>query len=280
LLATSAKLKLKSILDSKILNSIPMTDINNLIEELKNTKLAYQESLQNSQFKAGFLGRISHEIRSPLSSLMGLHQLIINDLCESKEEEREFIEEAYKYAKKLMGIIDQLTEISKLEVGKLTLEIQKINLSELLRDIQEIMVLQAANHNLKLKLTHIKDNVIVNVDREKLTNTLFFLLEAVIDYSQMGEITLTVITKEDSNQAIINIDFPSQHLTISENIDLIKPSIEELKQLNTLPQLSNGMKIILAKTLLEMMAGKLVLNSHQDSENSIQWQIFLPLETL
>lgn len=257
-----------------------MTDINNLTEELKNTKLAYQESLQNSKFKAGFLGRISHEIRSPLSSLMGLHQLIINDLCESKEEEREFIEEAYKYAKKLMGIIDQLTEVSKLEVGRLTLEIQKVNLSELLGDIQEIMALQAANSNLKLKLTDIEDNVIVNVDREKLTNTFFFLLETVIDYSQMGEITLTVITKKDSKQAMINIDFPSQFLTISENIDLIKPPIEELKQLNTLPQLSNGMKIMLAETLLEMMAGKLVLNSHQDNENSIQWQIFLPLETL
>lgn len=257
-----------------------MTDIKNLTEELKNTKLAYQESLQNSQFKAGFLGRISHEIRSPLSSLMSLHQLIINDLCESQEEEREFIEEAYKCAKKLMGIIDQLTEVSKLEVGRLTLEIQKVNLSELLGDIQEIMVLQAANRNLKLKLEEMEDNVIVNVDREKLTNTLFFLLEVVIDYSQMGEITLTVVTKEDSRQAIINIDFPSQHLTISENIDLIKLPMEELKQLNSLPQLSNGMKIILGETLLKMMEGKLVLNSNKENDNATQWQIFLPLETL
>lgn len=257
-----------------------MTDINNLAEELKKTKLAYQESLQNSQFKAGFLGRISHEIRSPLSSLMSLHQLIINDLCESQEEEREFIEEAYKYAKKLMTIIDQLIEVSKLEVGRLNLEIKKVNLGELLEDIEEIMLLQAANRNLKLKLEVMEDNVVVNVDREKLTNTLFFLLEVVIDYSQMGDIILTVITKKDTKQAIINIDFPSQHLTINDNIDLIKLPIEELKQLNTLPQLSNSMKIILGETLLEMMEGKLLLNSDKENDKTTQWQIFLPLEIL
>jgi signal transduction histidine kinase len=125
-----------------------------------------------------------------------------------------------------------------------------------------------------------EDNVIVSVDREKLTNTLFFLLEAIIDYSQMGEITLTVVTKEDTRQVIININFPSQHLTISENIDLIKLPIKELKQLNSLPQLSNGMKIILGETLLKMMEGKLVLNSDKENDNATQWQIFLPLETL
>ncbi|MBL1210342.1 histidine kinase dimerization/phospho-acceptor domain-containing protein [Geminocystis sp. GBBB08] len=254
-----------------------MTDINNLTEELTKTKLAYQESLQNSRFKAGFLGRIAHEIRSPLSSLMGLHQLIISDLCESQEEEREFIEEAYKYAKKLMGIIDQLTEVSKLEVGRLTLEIQKVNLGELLEDIHEIMSLQAANRNLSLKLGEIRDNVIVNVDREKLINTLFFLLEVVIDYSNMGKITLTLLIEEDTQQAIINIDFPSQHLSISENINLIKLPIEELKQLNSLPQLSSGMKIMLAEILLEMMAGKLVLNSNPENNDSTQWQVFLPV---
>ncbi|NCO76565.1 MAG: HAMP domain-containing histidine kinase [Cyanobacteria bacterium] len=256
-----------------------MTEIKNLTEELTKTKLAYQESLQNSQFKAGFLGRISHEIRSPLSSLMGLHQLIINDLCESKEEEREFIEEAYKYAKKLMRIIDQLTEVSKIEVGRLNLEIQKVNLSELLEDIQEIMSLQAANRNLKLKLEKIEDNdnIIVNVDREKLTNILFFLLEVVIDYSEIGEIILKVVSKEETNQVIIKINFPSQHLTISENIDLIKPPMEELKQLNKMPQFSNGMKIMLGETLLEMMGGKLVINSDKDNNNATQWQIFLPV---
>lgn len=256
-----------------------MTDINNLVNELENTKIAYQESLLNSRFKAGFLGRIAHEIRSPLSSLMGLHQLIINDLCESQEEEREFIEDAYNYAKKLMGILDRLISVSKLEVGKLSLEIQKVNLGELLTDIHEVMTLQASNRNLKLMLVDIKDNIITPVDRVRLTDALLFLLEVVIDYGETGEIKLSCCQDKQKQTAIITIDFPRQHLAISEDIDLMKSPIEELKQLNSLPQLSSGMKIILAQLLLETMTGKLVLNANED-DNLTQWQLFLPLETL
>ncbi|BAQ65979.1 sensor histidine kinase KdpD [Geminocystis sp. NIES-3709] len=256
-----------------------MTDINNLVIELKKTKIAYQQSLQNSRFKGGFLGRIAHEIRSPLGSLMGLHQLIINDLCESREEEREFIEEGYKYAKKLMDILDRLIMVSKLEVGKVTLEIQKINISELLTDIQEVMVLQAANRNLKLTLGKLEENIITQSDRTKLTDALLSLLEVVIDYGQMGEIVLHCSKNEENKTAIIAIDFPYQHLNINEDIDLVESPIEELKQLNSLPQLSSGMKIMLAESLLDILGGKLMLNGSEE-DNLTQWQLFLPLETL
>lgn len=256
-----------------------MTDINHLATELKNTKIAYQQSLQNSRFKAGFLGRIAHEIRSPLSSLMGLHQLIINDLCESKEEEREFIEDAYNYAKKLMGILDRLISVSKLEVGKLSLEFQKVNLGELLTDIQEVMTLQAANRNLKLTLGEIDKDIIASVDRARLTDALLFLLEVVIDYGETGEIQLHCDKDKEKQQAIITIDFPCQHLSISEDIDLTQSPIEELKQLNSLPQLSSGMKIMLGESLLETMGGKLLLNSNEE-ENFTRWQLLLPLDIL
>jgi K+-sensing histidine kinase KdpD len=256
-----------------------MTDINDLVNELQNTKIAYQQSLQNSRFKAGFLGRIAHEIRSPLSSLMGLHQLIINDLCENQEEEREFIEEAYNYAKKLMGILDRLITVSKLEVGKLSLEIQKVDIAELLTDIHEVMTLQGRNRNLKLILADIEKDIITPVDRSRLTDALLFLLEVVIDYGEMGEIKLHCRQDKKNQTAVITIDFPCQHLNISEEIDLVKSPIQELKQLNSLPQLSSGMKIILAESLLESMAGKLIFNTNEE-DNLTRWQLLLPLDTL
>jgi len=252
-----------------------MTDINNPLTELEKTKIAYQQTLQESRFKAGFLGRIAHEIRSPLSSLMGLHQLIMNDLCETPEEEREFIESAYKYAKKLMDILDQLITVSKLEVGKLSLEIQAINLSELLQDIQEIMAIQAANRNLKLNLEDMEDNIIIQGDRTKLTDALFFLLEVVIDYGEIGEIKLHGRKDEDKKIASVIIDFPCQHLSISEDINLVQSSMEELKQLNSLPQLSSGMKIMLAESLLNLMGGKLILTGDSKKENLTRWQLIL-----
>ncbi len=258
-----------------------MTEINNinhLQTELNNTKIAYQEAVENNLLKTGYMGRIAHEIRSPLSSLMGLHQLIINDLCESQQEEREFIREAYQYAKKLMAIIDQFIEVSKLEIGRINPDIEKINLVELFGDIKPIITLEAKNKNLKFEGENIEENsqnFIIQTDRVRLTNILIFLLEVAIDYSEIGVILLTV-NKEDKGVKI-NIDFPCKVSAISENIDLLKTPIEELKQLNKLPQLSNGMKLMIIDTVLNILGGYLTLNSTEEKE-TIQWQLFLPTE--
>src|SRR4028118_383672 len=75
-----------------------------LCEQLKQTQLAYQMAHEMSQFKSGFLARTSHELRSPLSSVIGLHQLILSDLCDSPEEEREFVAQANASALKLVKL--------------------------------------------------------------------------------------------------------------------------------------------------------------------------------
>ena len=65
-----------------------MSEIDQLKNELRQIQLAYALQRQISHFKGGFLARISHELRSPLSQLTSLHQLILNDLCEDPQEER------------------------------------------------------------------------------------------------------------------------------------------------------------------------------------------------
>jgi signal transduction histidine kinase len=79
-----------------------------------------------SQFKAGFLARTSHELRSPLSSLIGLHQLILADLCDSPEEAREFVAQANASALKMVKLLDEVIAVSKTEHGTNRLELRSV----------------------------------------------------------------------------------------------------------------------------------------------------------
>ncbi|HAA29801.1 MAG TPA: histidine kinase, partial [Cyanobacteria bacterium UBA8553] len=106
-----------------------------LKEELKQTQLAYQMAQQISQFKGGFLARTSHELRSPLSSLIGMHQLILNDLCDSPEEEREFVAQANNSAKKMVKLLDELIAVAKMEHGKTRLETRSLPLTKVFEDV-------------------------------------------------------------------------------------------------------------------------------------------------
>ncbi|MEO1432917.1 MAG: histidine kinase dimerization/phospho-acceptor domain-containing protein, partial [Cyanobacteria bacterium J06633_8] len=83
-------------------------NISDLSQRMREVELAYHMAREMSQFKAGFLARTTHVLRSPLNGLIGLHQLILSDLCENPEEEREFIGQAHERALQLLNIIDEI----------------------------------------------------------------------------------------------------------------------------------------------------------------------------
>ena len=89
---------------------------------MKEIELAYHLAREMSQFKAGFLARTTHVLRSPLNGLIGLHQLILSDLCENPEEEREFIGQAHERALKLLNLIDEILHIARAEHGNSKLD--------------------------------------------------------------------------------------------------------------------------------------------------------------
>ncbi len=258
-----------------------MTDNQHLQQELNKMAIAYQEALQTNRLKTGFLGRIAHEIRSPLSSIMGLHQLVINNLCDNPEEEKESIKQAYGYAKKLMGMIDQLIEISKLQVGKINPEKEECNLSELLEDIYNLIVLEANNKNIPIKFANQAPNLVSRTDKVRLTNILFYLLEAVIDASEEGIITLTLSENKDNQKALISITFSSESFKLEASEDIFSGDIsaDNLEKLHGAPQFSRPMKIMLAEALLETLLGSLRLKPNNNRANKLmELDLFLPVE--
>ncbi len=124
----------------------------------KPLPLHYYQALELAQFKGGFLARTAHELRSPLSSLMGLHQLILTDLCDSPEEERECVAQAYEAAQNFYGLLDTLITVSKLELGSKTLDIQPVDLDLLMGDVEMAVHLPLADRNIRFTAKDVLEN--------------------------------------------------------------------------------------------------------------------------
>ncbi len=248
-------------------------------EQLKQTQLAYQTALEMSQFKAGYLGRIAHELRSPLSSLMGLHQLIIGDLCEDPQEEREFINEAYQYAKKLMALIDEVVEVSKIEGGRIKLEPQSVLLTELLDQVYTLTHLQCANRNVKLVITETDPQLSLITDKKRLIQVLINLIDICINNMETGSIIIQAQPSSQIKGSEINLDVSTPLTVWQEPIDLINPPPIETKPLRQVPQFSSGMKLMLSQTLLETLGGELQileLPPQSESQPLTRLQCLLP----
>ncbi|MBW4612044.1 MAG: HAMP domain-containing histidine kinase [Desmonostoc vinosum HA7617-LM4] len=250
-------------------------------QQLQQTQLAYEMAREMSQFKAGFLARTTHELRSPLNGLIGLHQLILSDLCENPAEEREFIAQAHERTLKLLKLLDEILSVARTEHGTNKLDIQPIPLAQVLEEVYNLTYMLAANRNFPLQMLPADPEIYVLADRRWLCQVLINLVDSTITHTQEGNISISSSVVSMSNLAHIWLDVPTHAVPLSEYIDLLKITDKPLQTAQTHQTLSPGMKLLLNQTLMEVMGGKLeILSSPTTKESNQQLtrlQISIPL---
>lgn len=232
-------------------------DTDALKEELKQTQLAYQMASEMSKFKAGFLARSSHELRSPLSSLIGLHQLILNDLCEDPSEEREFVAQANTSAIKLMNLIDEIISVAKTEHGTTKLDAQPLNLAGVLEEVYNLTHLQATNRSLRLHLSPPEADIYVQADQRRLRQVLVNMVDAAISKMQEGSIKISAQNAPISGYFNICIDAECPPDVWIEPVDLLQLPLENNEQPRKQAAFSTGMNLLMNQMLIEVMRGRL-----------------------
>ncbi|WP_414567670.1 sensor histidine kinase [Nostoc sp. CCY 9925] len=256
-------------------------DMPSISQQIQQTQLAYQMAREMSQFKAGFLARTTHELRSPLNGLIGLHQLILSDLCESPAEEREFIVQAHERTLKLLKLMDEILNVARTEHGTNKLDIQPRPLANILEEVYNLTYMLAANRNFPLQLLPADPEIYILADHLWLRQILISLIDTAITQMEEGSIYISSSTISTSNFVNIWLDVPSHTIPSSELIDSIKsenhPSKANLENVT----LSPGMRLLINQTLLEVMGGKLEILSSpiakEPSQEMSRLQISIPL---
>ncbi|MBW4526869.1 MAG: HAMP domain-containing histidine kinase [Phormidium tanganyikae FI6-MK23] len=219
-------------------------------EDNSQLELAYRSLLELSQFKAGFLARTSHELRSPLNGMIGAHQLILADLCESPEEEHEFIAQANESALKLVKLLDEVINVSKTEYGTGRLALEFVSISDVFDNVFSLTHLLAENRNLRFQIVLPEPDLDVLVDRKSIEQVLTSLISSAISTMQEG--TLKLSAHADPNFVYIDLEDERPIEVWREAIDLLRqeapPDLEP-------PSL--GFSLLLNQSLMELMNGQL-----------------------
>jgi hypothetical protein len=237
-----------------------------LSKQLHQTQLAYQMASEMCQFKGGFLARTAHELRSPINSMIGSLQLILADLCESTEEEREFLQQAYDSALKMVGILDEIIQVAKTEHGSEKLNLKPLQLLKVFEELKQLTHLQAANRSIRLNIEMPDPNIYIVADPDKLRQVLVSLVDTAIAQMEQGSVKVSVHQSPESKYTHIWIDDQRPVSAWSESWDLIQSTLtnpapttpsrtHQLLQENF--QLSPGMRLLMNQTLLGLMNGRL-----------------------
>lgn len=257
-------------------------EISALKEELLRTQLAYRMATEMCQFKAGFLARVSHELRSPLNSLIGLQQLILSDLCEDPAEEREFVAQANASAMRMVGLLDAILNVARTEYGTNRLNIEPIQLARVLADVGELTYLQAADRNLPFKIENPDPEIYVLADSNWLKHVLITLVDTPLKLMREGSVCVSIHPDPSAGYVHIQVTDQRPFSTWSEPIDLLQsaPKTDIAPDQNSI--LSPGLNLLAIQTLLELMKGRLQLlavPSSNGESNQTRIQCSIPLAT-
>ncbi len=251
-----------------------------LQQQIKQTQLAYEMAREISQFKAGYLARTTHVLRSPINGLIGLQQLILANLCENPEEEREFIKQAHDRTLKLLKLIDEILTVARLEHGTNKLDLQPRSLTELLQEVYDLTYMLAENRNFPFKVLLPEAELKVLVDSRWFKQVLINFIETAIAQIEEGSIYISAQTSSTDNLVYIWLDVPKQGILHSEPIDLIssKNQVAESEEENI--TFDPGMNFLLNQTILEVMGGNLEIVpfplTMEQGEDMARLQITIP----
>lgn len=208
-----------------------------------------------SQAKSSFLANMSHEIRSPMNSIIGITHLMRRDGDHSKQEIRlNKIEIAGKH---LLGIIDQILDLAKIEAGKLVLEELNLVPDALLADAAAILVerAQAKNLNLLVNMGSLPRDLVG--DPTRILQALVNYLTNAIKFTENGTITLAAsLADETQDHCLIRFSVTDTGPGISPSVlGRLFAAFEQSDASTTRQYGGTGLGLTITRRLAEVMGG-------------------------
>ena len=172
-----------------------MTDAKNLINEAEKQRI---EAETANKAKSAFLSTMSHEIRTPMNAILGITEIQLQN--ESLNPEiRIALEKIFASGDMLLGIINDILDLSKIEAGKLELLIDKYNIASLVSDTVQLNMMRIGSKQIEFEL-NVDENIPAHMlgDELRIKQILNNLLSNAFKYTNEGTVTLSINSETDA----------------------------------------------------------------------------------
>ncbi|MCI3944050.1 PAS domain-containing sensor histidine kinase [Pseudomonas syringae] len=174
--------------------------------EEKNIELEHA-----SHMKSEFLATMSHELRTPLNAVIGFSEALRDGMVgDMTDDQRRYIGDIFNSGQHLLSLINDILDLSKVEAGMMTLELEPVDLDELLSNSLLIVREQAALQRIQLKLETESDFGLLELDRRKTKQIVYNLLANAVKFSQPGGWVVLAVRQVPRAQAgVLEGDWPT-----------------------------------------------------------------------
>lgn len=168
-------------------NILPQKSMEEVSEDVQKWAIQKRDEIEilqaNEQFRKEFLMNLAHELRTPIFTLQGYIETLLGGAMEDPEVNKKFLTNASKSAERLVRLVDDLGEISKLESGRIPIVHESFVIQDLVKDVYEEFSLRAKEKNIELVIKKGTERPrLVYADKPKIKQVLVNLIENAIKY--------------------------------------------------------------------------------------------------
>jgi signal transduction histidine kinase/ActR/RegA family two-component response regulator len=228
-----------------------------LKQQNEELRIAKDRAEESDRLKTSFLQNVSHEIRTPMNGIIGFIDLL-QDKGLSENKRTEFVEIVNGCCNQLLAIVNDILEISKIEIGSLSIQVSTFPLKKLLEDIYHLHYLQAKNKEIEFTITCNNENLQITTDITKIQQILNNLISNAIKFTDQG--TVKIVCNIQKNELLFSIHDTgigiqsNQQERIFERFHKIDSEKDRLYS-------GTGLGLSIAKGLVDVLGGKIWLES-------------------
>jgi signal transduction histidine kinase len=221
--------------------------------------ILYKKQLEIDEMKDSFISMASHELKSPLSVIRGYIEFLKEGVTE-EEKKQEYLRRIDVSAEELRGLVDDILDVSRIEMGRLKFEFEEVSVSDVLLEVVDMFKAQATDKGLELNilLSEEEKKSLVSVDRGRLKQVVINLVSNAIKYTLTG---LVSVTQETQNGVVsFSVRDSGIGMTAEEQKKLFgkfyRVEAEESKGVS-----GTGLGLWITKFIIENMKGSISVES-------------------
>lgn len=238
-------------------------------------RIAREDAIAANLAKTEFLSRTSHELRTPMSAILGFAQILELDAGDLSDTHRSSVAQILKAGRHLQALIDELLDISSIEAGGADLRLQPLKLTDAVSEACELAASALNQRNMRLSLKLDAAGPMVRADRRRLIQVLLNLLTNAAKYGRQGG---QVEIRSDILPQGLRLEVADDGPGVSPaNIPRLFTPFDRLGQQRTRNSEGTGLGLALSKRLVESMGGQIGFTNKEGPSTGALFWFILPL---
>ncbi|WP_175621210.1 sensor histidine kinase [Chryseobacterium schmidteae] len=202
--------KISKILPEEIVysdqNNITLKELGERFSDFNQQQLTEMDMMKEMEsYRKEYIGNVSHELKTPLFSIQGYVETLVDGGVDNLTIRDKYLERIGISVERLIDIVKDLDMINRLEAGEINLTVSKFDVNILIKEIFDLLDLEAEKNNTVLQLQTLHSQIFVEADKQKISQVFINLISNAIHYANRQEARVVVKTSVLKNKVLIEV---------------------------------------------------------------------------